>query len=632
MKRVLALIMVVMFAGIALAQYVAQDPTRYIPNARVLGLGKAYIGLSDDAGAMYSNPAGMAGIEGWQLSSMSGKFLDEYTYLSASGLYATDYGVIGFGFAGTSIGGAFATTIEAASDPDDPIYVVDSSQPVMGNYNNALVISYANELKKMGYLRLDKVPFADKLSIGASVKLFKAALYGDSIVGGDASGYELDLGITAKPQKWMKVGLTASNILPASMGGKLVYASGHTETYPAIFFLGSSFNLLGKEDSLYKIGDHQLKLLGDFEMHPTLTGYPMLMHLGAEWKPMEYIGLRAGIDQDSAGDGNGGLTTVSDMAYGVGLYYGGFRFDYAYHTFAGAPNIDNSFFSLSYSFQPQKIELPKEAFKLYSPEDKTITFAGQVPVSGEVVDYRVKSLRANGVPVKFTLKGAFATTYDLSIGKNAISIESWSEKNFIFGKRPRLLRLITFPDVPIGYWVDKPTSMLAMAGVITGYPDGTFRPEGNITRAEMCSLLIKALVGVPSQDANAKAVFKDVSKKHWAAPFIAEAAKKGTVLGYPGNLFKPNGKITRAEGLLMIARFAGIQEEVYLNQFPDIKVNHWAAQRISGAYNAGLLEYLKGRGFEPNKQLTRAETVEMLNRTKVVLELLNKDLLNWNSY
>ena len=632
MKRVLALIIVLMFAGMALAEYVAQDPTRYIPNARVLGLGKAYIGLSDDAGAMYSNPSGMAGIEGWQLSSMSGKFLDEYTYLSASGLYATDYGVIGFGFAGTSIGGAFATTIEAASDPDDPIYVVDSSQPVMGNYNNALVISYANELKKMGYLKLDKLPYADKISIGASVKLFKAALYGDSIIGGDASGYELDLGITAKPQKWLQLGATASNILPASMGGKLVYASGHTETYPAILFLGSSFNILGKENSLYKLGDHQLKLLGDMEMHPTLTGYPMLLHLGAEWKPIDYIGLRAGIDQDSAGDGNGGLTTVSDMAYGVGLYYGGFRFDYAYHTFAGAPNIDNSFFSLSYAFQPPKIELPKEAFKLYSPDDKTITFDSQVPVSGEVVDYRVKSLRANGVPVKFTLKGAFATTYDLSIGKNAISIESWSEKNFIFGKRPRLLRLITFPDVPIGYWVDKPTSMLAMAGVITGYPDGTFRPEGNITRAEMCSLLIKALVGVPSQDAKAKAAFKDVPKKHWAEPFIAEAAKKGTVLGYPGNLFKPNGKITRAEGLLMIARFAGIQEEVYLNQFPDIKVNHWAAQRISGAYNAGLLEYLKGRGFEPNKQLTRAETVEMLNRTKVVLDLLNKDLLNWDSY
>ncbi|MBU1616398.1 MAG: S-layer homology domain-containing protein [Candidatus Margulisbacteria bacterium] len=630
MKRVLTLLLIMVMAGVALAEYVAQDPTRYIPNARVLGLGKAYIGLSDDAGAMYSNPAGMAGVEGWQLSSMSGKFLDEYTYLSASGLYATDYGVIGFGFAGTSIGGAYATTIEAASDPDDPIYVVDSSQPVMGNYNNAIVISYANELKKMGYLRLDKLPFADKISIGASVKLFKAALYGDSIVGGDASGYELDLGLTAKPQKWLKLGATATNVLPGAMGGKLVYASGHTEYYPVVFLLGTSVNLLGKEESLYRIGDHQLKLLADYEMHPTMKSYPGLMHLGAEWKPIEYIGIRAGIDQDSAGDGNGELVTVSDIAYGVGLYYGGFRFDYAYHTFAGAPNIDNSFFSLSYAFQPPKIEIPKEAFKLYSPKDKLITFAAQVPVSGEVVDYRVKSLRANGVPVKLNLKGMFATTYDLYIGKNAISLESYADKTFIFGKRPRILRLITFPDVPIGYWVDQPTSLLAMAGVITGYPDGTFKPEGNITRAEMCSLIIKSMIGVPSGDA--RAAFKDVSAKHWAAPYIAEAAKKGIVLGYPGNVFKPNGKITRAEGLLMIARFAGIAEEVYLNQFPDIRVNHWAAQRISGAYNAGILEYLKGRGFEPNKQLTRAETVEMLQRTKVVQDLLKRDLLNWDSY
>ena len=66
------------------AEYVAIDPTRTIPNARVLGLGKAYIGLADDSGAIYTNPAGLNDAENWQVTSMSGKFLNEFNFLSLS--------------------------------------------------------------------------------------------------------------------------------------------------------------------------------------------------------------------------------------------------------------------------------------------------------------------------------------------------------------------------------------------------------------------------------------------------------------------------------------------------------------------------------------------------------------------
>ncbi|MBU0672875.1 MAG: hypothetical protein KJ732_07610, partial [Candidatus Margulisbacteria bacterium] len=225
MRKFLVILIVAVLTFPAWGQYMAQDPTRYIPNARVLGLGKAYIGLADDAGAIYSNPAGLASIGGWQLSSMSGKFLDEFNYLSFSGLYATQVGVFGVGFAGTSISGAYATTIEAGSDPADPIITIDPSQPLMGNYNNALVFSYGNELKKIRFL--DQLPFADRLTFGTNVKMFQVGLYGDGIVGGNASGYELDLGLKLQPpQPWLSLGITGQNLLPFSMGGKLSYASG----------------------------------------------------------------------------------------------------------------------------------------------------------------------------------------------------------------------------------------------------------------------------------------------------------------------------------------------------------------------------------------------------------------------
>ena len=215
MRRAIAALFVLLLVGQTFA-YIAQDPTRYIPQARILGLGKAYTALSDDAGAMFSNPAGVAGLTGWQLSSMSGKFLDEYSFLSFAGLYATDYGVLGIGFAGSTINGAYPTTIEVGSDPADPIYTIDPSQPLMGNYNNALVLSYANEFKKIRYL--SKLPWADNLSFGTSAKVFKTALYGDGIKGGDGTGFDLDLGLTLQPpQKWQKFALTLQNLLPESL-------------------------------------------------------------------------------------------------------------------------------------------------------------------------------------------------------------------------------------------------------------------------------------------------------------------------------------------------------------------------------------------------------------------------------
>jgi hypothetical protein len=656
-----------MMAMPVLAQYVAQDPTRYIPNGRVLGLGKSFVGLADDAGAMFTNPAGLADSKGWQLSSMSGKFLDEYNYFSLSGLYQTQYGVIGFGYAGTSIAGAFATTIEAGSDPRDPIYVIDTTQPEMGNYNNAMIVSYGNQMKKIPYL--DKVPYADRMSLGASMKLFRAALYGDGITNGDASGQEMDLGIKIyPPQRWMTLGVTAQNFLPFAMGGKLHYANGHEEMYPIVLKAGSAFNILGKDNSLRRMGDHELKLLLDADMHPTLKSYPMTMHIGLEWKPIDMLAVRAGIDQDAAGDGNGGLATVSDMAYGVGLYFGGFRFDYAYHTFGGAPSIDNNFFSLSYTFMPP--EEIKDKIMIDQPKDKYITFEAKVKLTGNVVDPAAKQLLVNEVLAKQGLKGEFAVPIDLKFGKNRVDLRALDgSKKLMQLKKWRALRLIPFPDVKIGYWVDKQISLLAMGKVITGYPDGTFKPEGNITRAEMCSLLIKALDLLASYEAaaatkEAKATtleakskvatsemqtkvstveikaavtdeatgFKDVGPKHWAAKFVKKANKIGVVLGYPDGTFKPAGNITRAEGIAMISRFAKVSEEAYKNEFKDVASTSWAAKIIAGAYRAKLLEYLKGQPLDPNRKLARAETVEMLNRTTTVEALLSKDLLNWDSY
>jgi len=419
--------------------YIAVDPTRTIPNARVLGLGKAYNALANDCGSLYTNPSGMADAENWQMTSMSGTFLDEFNFLSFSGIYPTDYGSFGIGYAGTSISGAWATTLEAGTNLDDPIYTIDQNQDPMSYQNSAYILSYANQLKEVNFLK--QYPLVENvvnnLSVGGNIKIFNVRLAGDGIQNGNAAGTEVDLGAKYyPPQKWMKFGLTFQNLLPMSMGGKLTYASGHTESYPLVVEGGSVFNILGKDDSLYEYGEHDIKMMLDFDMHPTLTGYPMAWHLATEWFPIPMVAIRAGLDQDAGDDGNGNLIIYSDMAYGVGLRVGGFNFDYAYHTFAGAPNINNSYFSMSYGLIP-KPKAPEEPIIVGNPEDKLITFANKVDVIGAVVEPDIRYLTLNGVPLKFSLRGDFKADVDLRVGRNPIVLEGKDKE----GKTIRIRKL-----------------------------------------------------------------------------------------------------------------------------------------------------------------------------------------------
>ncbi len=482
---------VMLLQGVALAQYMAWDPTRNIPNGRVLALGKAYMGLSDDTGAIYANPAGLAGINIWQLCSMSGNFLDEYAYLSLSGLYPTNYGTFGLGFAGSSIGGAPVTKVKEGSDPNDPIYEIDASVPPVSNYNNVMIFSWGQEVDQiLGGLTLServaffKHPVFSNMKVGASLKFFMSGLTGDHITGGagNATGNELDLGLQYKPPiKWLNLGVTIQNVLPFTMGGKLKYNTGHEETYPAIVESGAAINLVGKKDSILKLRDQEILLLVDFDYYPTLTGYPVVLHTGVEWKPNPMIAVRAGIDQDVvSNDTATALTTISNLTGGVGLLFGGFRFDYAYHQYASAPGLDNSFFSLSYGVLPPTEA--KIADGLVSSPDKLVTYESYVMVKGAVLDRKINEVRVNGIKATLTPQGDFFARVNLKVGKNAIMVQGYDRnRKPIEQDKLRVVRLITYPDVPPSYWTYGPIGYIGTMGIIKGYPDGSFKPDGNIT-------------------------------------------------------------------------------------------------------------------------------------------------------
>lgn len=181
--------------------------------------------------------------------------------------------------------------------------------------------------------------------------------------------------------------------------------------------------------------------------------------------------------------------------------------------------------------------------------------------------------------------------------------------------KPKLL-VKTFADVPEGYWAKAPIEYFATLGIIGGYPDGTFRPEEPLNRAEICAVLVKALgeeVSIPDENP-----FPDVPRRYWGAKYIKKATELKLMGGFPDGLFKPGERITRAEAVIIFGRFAKLKEKkaVITAPFPDLSPRHWASPMITSAKEAGLLDYLKGKNFDPNKELTRAEAAEILSKTE----------------
>jgi hypothetical protein len=156
---------------------------------------------------------------------------------------------------------------------------------------------------------------------------------------------------------------------------------------------------------------------------------------------------------------------------------------------------------------------------------------------------------------------------------------------------------IPFSDVEQGKWYSQAIAYLASQGIVAGYPDGTFRPDQPITRAEFA----KMVAGFDELDETSRNSFSD-TEGHWAAGFISSAAAKGWVSGYPDGTFQPEGGTTRAEAVTVINRM--LNRQVALGDIPDwapiytdLTEAHWAYTAIIEASVTHSFEY-KDDGFE----------------------------------
>ncbi|MBD2847124.1 FIVAR domain-containing protein [Paenibacillus sp. IB182496] len=145
---------------------------------------------------------------------------------------------------------------------------------------------------------------------------------------------------------------------------------------------------------------------------------------------------------------------------------------------------------------------------------------------------------------------------------------------------------------------------------MSGYPDGTFHPDRMISRAEMAVLLSRL---AELDEAGAALDYADVDAQHWAASAIAQAHAAGLMSGDPNGGFRPEAGITRAEMAAVVANMLEL-EETPDRPFADVPTSHWASGAIAAVRAAGIMSgYPDGR-FAPHDTLTRAEAATILNR------------------
>lgn len=146
---------------------------------------------------------------------------------------------------------------------------------------------------------------------------------------------------------------------------------------------------------------------------------------------------------------------------------------------------------------------------------------------------------------------------------------------------------------------------------IEGYDDGTFRPDNTITRAEAAAMMFKiTALDVKDKYENN---FIDIDDNAWYRDYVCRLADNGCISGYDNGTFKPENPITRAEFAVIIGKFVGMEPET-LSKFSDVPSTHWAAKYIDPMALNGLLEGYDDGTFKPDNTITRAEAVTMINK------------------
>jgi len=170
---------------------------------------------------------------------------------------------------------------------------------------------------------------------------------------------------------------------------------------------------------------------------------------------------------------------------------------------------------------------------------------------------------------------------------------------------------VDFKDIMPSHWAYSYILDLARQGIIKGYADDTFRPSATVTRAEFAKMICLAM-GWPLDGASRES-FSDVAKSSWTYSYVETARAHGAISGYPDGTFKPNKNVTRAEIAKIIAETLNLAPGLSsLNSKLNDIDSSWAGDYIKACVKAGIVGGYADNNFRPANTASRAEAAKMI--------------------
>lgn len=579
-KALLSVLLFLLISGFSRAVItdLGLDPLDQTCGARPLGMGGAFIGISDDLNSLFYNPAGLAGVRGLELSV---KDIKNYSFGVG---YETRIGTFGLGVTSKNYDG-FNGTTEA-------------------NYEHSLILA--------GY----GVEFGS-LSIGFSFKSLlsqRFSVRGSSDIVSKA-GYDEDIGILWKPVSYASLGLVQHNI-----GSNFYKIDSSEEAFPKSTKAGVAIAILGSDSIIYN-DTFCLKLAADLEYRNVDDKDKQNSFYGMESSFYDWIFVRLGASSVFVTDKN-----VDSSSFGLGFKFRDTEIDFAT---LKDPVTEGQISFLSVVYYPSKPgefqmaevkektgKPEKELLVVASPADDYATYDETIAIEGKARPGA--SVSINGVSVYLDSDGAFKAVQSLNLGKNLIEIEAGfiGEKKIINRKVLRKAKVVIAEEEGLnkkiveqvlskeaeinkkekqiqkdrkngidvsarekalseekGFYEARKAQLyaekkkteerkakvenLATLGVVEVSPDKSFAIEAPIKRGEMISWLVKSAgLNLPKVE---KPVLNDVPESNEYAPFIMAALDAGYIKRPADNKFRPDDPVTEEEGQEFFKAFGVIR-------------------------------------------------------------------------
>ena len=240
--------------------------------------------------------------------------------------------------------------------------------------------------------------------------------------------------------------------------------------------------------------------------------------------------------------------------------------------------------------------------------------------NGSFVNRNEKTMDGNNCPIDFQSENSIQ-----ALKKSLVPFDLKPYANQVTGAAAGVAGGCMFPDVPNSHWASCDIDKLAMNDVVVGYPDGLFKPNRNISRAEFATMLVKGF-NLDACGMERENLFTDVPRGNWANAAIAKAVDEKLLKGYPNGQFKPRNHVTRAEALTSIAKgmtcdIDQCKADEILSKYADgASVPNWARIPVAKSLENGALKDSPNPNMiMPNKDASRADVASMLQTVRVAM-------------